>query len=138
MKKSPLRRKKPFSRGTPKKASTAPRKKSLKRKAKLRALNAVRVKKRRKSGKLKHRQYLATDTARIVELRSGGRCENVLTISAQRGSLTMVRCTKPATVHHHKSYKGYGGGEVPEQMLHICHECHMMIHGREWWKKGRR
>ena len=102
--------------------------------------NAERRKKRRKKGKALHKLYLQSETARLVELRSGGRCEAIFDHGQviKHWTLTypgVARCTEPAVVHHHMSYHNYGGGEVPDQMLHICHGCHMKIHGLQGYKR---
>lgn len=63
-------------------------------------------------------EYLASDQFRwacgIVEERSGGRCE--------------VCQNRPATEFHHLRYCKWGQYDPPENLEHICHQCHCDKH----------
>jgi hypothetical protein len=63
-------------------------------------------------------EYLATDQFRwacgIVEERSGGRCESCR--------------SRMATEFHHVRYCKWGQYDPPENLEHICHQCHCDKH----------
>lgn len=102
------------------------------KKSKLKAVNVKRTKKKRKSYAQKLAAYRRSETYKIVEARSGGRCENVVQVggfvpgTAIR-TVNANRCCQPAKVHHHKTYARFGGRELPEDMLHLCDSCNGFI-----------
>ncbi len=52
-----------------------------------------------------------------VRQRSGGMCE-----------CRVKGCTNQATQFHHKKYKSRGGSDRPENIAHVCLNCHESIH----------
>jgi hypothetical protein len=65
-----------------------------------------------------YQEYLSTDQFRwacgIAEERSGGRCESCR--------------SRTATEFHHIRYCKWGEYDPPENLVHICHECHCDKH----------
>lgn len=140
--KAPLRRTLPASRGrTPKVFSSfsAPRKP-------LKKSNPEATAKRKKRQRSKHAKYMASQTRKDVEQRSGGRCEVALRLRAalivkrsapnydgwvwmisHKDREVWIRCPSRATDHHHKTYARYGGQELPEDMVHACEVCHAAL-----------
>lgn len=55
---------------------------------------------------------------RVVERRSGGRCE----------ARIAHRCSGRATQHHHVKRRSQGGSNAPENLLHVCTAAHLTIH----------
>jgi hypothetical protein len=84
-------------------------------------------------------KYHASETAKIVEARAGGICE--FSVADDPTRLPLVRdvrvdrarpagysrCQRRCRSDHHCSYRNFGGGEVPEQMLKGCTRCHEYV-----------
>lgn len=93
-------------------------------------VNPERQAKRRVAQAKKHRAYMASETRKTVEARSGGQCERIVKVgravsveyTGKPGAT--YRCERGATTHHHKTYARYGGAELPEDMEHVCDPCH--------------
>jgi len=72
-------------------------------------------------------EYLAhpkfQDVCRHVSCRSGGRCE--WEIIRSHGP---ERCSAKAVHFHHIVYCKWGDFDEPENLLHLCKECHVLAH----------
>lgn len=121
MKQTELRRKSWIRRGT----------KPPTRKVTLAAVNVGAAKKRQRERKASQSAYQRSECARLVEARSGGRCEfahprnGALDIGDafqwEREPAKWVRCGRPATDHHHRRYRKQ---PRPQDMIHGCDACH--------------
>lgn len=123
-----------FAASSPKRSSPMPkaRKPIAKR-------NPERAAKRDKAYAAGLRAYHASETKKLVEVRSAGRCE--FSIADDRSCLPRVldvrvdrerpagysRCGRKAKPHHHTTYARFGGRELPEDMLHGCTKCHEYV-----------
>lgn len=105
-------------RKAPKRSGPLPR--STKKIAKV---NPERLAKRRASYAKKLGAYRRSDTRKLVEVRSGGRCERTIDRVDIGFGICEVRCPNPAKVHNHKTYARFGGQELPNDIEHLCKSC---------------
>ena len=70
---------------------------------------------------LKHPKF--REVCERVRRRSGGRCEGDIVM--QHGP---HRCGRNAMDFHHVRYCKWGQFDPPENLLHLCRECHEAAH----------
>ena len=67
----------------------------------------------------------------IVRERSGGRCEFVGWYGHAGSGMSV--CTRDAVHFHHTQPRSHGVDHRPENLLHLCHDCHEDIHHHPHW-----
>ena len=99
----------------------------------IRKVNPERQAKRRQSYAKKLAAYKRSKTYKIVEARSGGRCERTKDVAWTHECMSFGpicfcegRCPNPARIHNHKTYARFGGNELPEDVEHLCDECNAL------------
>lgn len=121
---------------SPKKLERSPRKPIAKR-------NAKRQAKRRISYAKGLAAYRKSETAKIVKVRAGGRCEAILiirhgfplfipteiipqtrAIKLRKGDYACRCWQREKLGDHHLTYVRFGGDELPEDICRCCERCH--------------
>ena len=66
----------------------------------------------------KTKNRIPRETADMVKARADGACE----------ALVHHVCTGQAEQLHHRQMRSQGGGHTVENLIHVCHGCHLYFH----------